>query len=331
MSRITEILTRVRDTLSDPTGDRYSDARLLRLLDEGQLQLIVEANLLREKIYRPLLIGIATYELPNNCYKPTRILVDGKPIDFISHEEMDEIANKGLLNTSTKDWESVEGSTIHYIVYDKQNSRHVKTYPIPNSQSESSFTLLAVDQYDSEAFDTYGVVAELLGIPTASSLGVLSEIEGTSPERTLIDPIYGIIVGGTGYTMESIYGIIISADDGEDSETWIENVNESIVNEYGFDVILDDEAQRMTIYYLRKPETIVDTNTEIEIDTIWDTALKHYIAGMALRDDRDSQNQQLGKDELALFAGYVNKAVKDSSQDFTAKRTQYDSPYISGF
>ena len=36
MARIEEILVRVRDTLSDPNKERWSDERLLRLMDEAQ-------------------------------------------------------------------------------------------------------------------------------------------------------------------------------------------------------------------------------------------------------------------------------------------------------
>ena len=50
MTRIANILTRVRDSLSDPSKDRWTDERLLRLIDEAQKDLAKKSLLLRTKI-----------------------------------------------------------------------------------------------------------------------------------------------------------------------------------------------------------------------------------------------------------------------------------------
>jgi len=63
-TRVEEILIRARDTLADPLKERWDDARLLRLLDEGYKTLTAKAKLLRSKVDIPLAVGVSEYSLP---------------------------------------------------------------------------------------------------------------------------------------------------------------------------------------------------------------------------------------------------------------------------
>ena len=58
MSRISSIIIRTRDTLADPEGDRWSDERLLRLIDEAQKDICRRAKLLRTKKNIPIINGV---------------------------------------------------------------------------------------------------------------------------------------------------------------------------------------------------------------------------------------------------------------------------------
>ena len=63
-TRIADILTRARDSLADPNKERWSDDRLLRLLDEGQKHFAREAKLLKATSIINLFPDQATYTLP---------------------------------------------------------------------------------------------------------------------------------------------------------------------------------------------------------------------------------------------------------------------------
>jgi len=67
MGRIADILTRVRDSLSDPDADRWSDARLLRLIDEAQKDIATKNKLLRTTVNIQLFIDKNIYDLPSEA------------------------------------------------------------------------------------------------------------------------------------------------------------------------------------------------------------------------------------------------------------------------
>jgi len=293
--RVEAIITRARDTLADPSGERWSDARLLRILDEGQKQIVLKAKLLREKASVPLLIGIADYAVPTNCYKILRILVDGTAVPLVSHEEMDAFTDSGVKSALGTSWENYQSYPVTDIVFDKLNTGTFKTYPIPE-HSAGSWTVV------SESGD-------------------------------VLEEPYGLLMGATGYTNDSNYGISISFSD--DFTNIYQNLDSTVDDDHGLTVIFDDNSEALTIYYLKRPAEITGTVladiVDPEIDSVWDTALKHYVTGMALRDDKDSQNRQVGNEELQLYGTNVAAAMKDGAQDFTATRTQYGSNYNNGF
>jgi len=66
MTRIDNILTRARDTLADPFKERFSDERLLRLIDDAQKYLVLKAQSIRSKTTVPIIPGVSTYTLPDD-------------------------------------------------------------------------------------------------------------------------------------------------------------------------------------------------------------------------------------------------------------------------
>ena len=51
---------------------------------------------------------------------------------------------------------------------------------------------------------------------------------------------------------------------------------------------------------------------------------------MALRDDKDVQNRQMGAEELQFWQIELRKAIKDASENFSGATTQYDTQYTGG-
>lgn len=298
MGRVTDIITRARDTLADPSAQRWTDARLLRILDEGQKQIVLMAKLLRTKTSIPLLIGIADYAVPDECYKIIRILVAGKSVPLQSHEEMDDLADRGIALTTSESWESYVSSPVEKIVFDKLNMGTFKVYPIPENV-QGSWSVINSDS-------------------------------------SVLDDPYGLTVGATGYDFSSPYGFGIDFSD--DYDNTFQNLDPDVDDNYGLVTVFDDNSDNVTLYYLKRPtelafltgSTDLDLVSDPEIDIVWDMALKYYVTGMALRDDKDTQNRAVGAEELQFFGANVDKAMKDSSEDFIAIRTQYTTPYYNG-
>jgi len=86
----------------------------------------------------------------------------------------------------------------------------------------------------------------------------------------------------------------------------------------------------MTVYYSRNPLSLATLTAELELPALFDTVLKQYVVGMALRDNMDTQSRAIGADELATAAAGVANALKLLSLDYTAN-AHYDTTYVGGF
>ena len=87
---------------------------------------------------------------------------------------------------------------------------------------------------------------------------------------------------------------------------------------------------QLTIYGTLKATTIVLPTDLLESPDVYDRAIKFYITGMALRDDKDVQNRQMGAEELQFWQIELRKAIKDASENFSGATTQYDTQYTGG-
>ena len=292
-TRLEEILIRVRDSLSDPDKDRWTDARLLRLADDAQKLIAKHANLLRAKVDIPLAAlvaeysvpptvpgtfavwtgdgtpiyinappGVIDYALPPDIYRVTRVLNEnGNPVPVMSHEQADRKFGDA--------WEAEIGSPMQALIFDKVAQNRLKVYPIPEETTPT------------EISTEIGNLNSIYGVTVAGGLESTYDV---------IDSPYGVLVGIAQITNVSF-----------------------------------------TIYYLRVA-TLVSTITDtLEIGSVFDQALKFYITGMALLDDKDTENRARGSAELKFFDTELIKAKTESSKNSTSQGQQYVVPYVGGF
>jgi len=254
-TRLEEILTRARDTLSDPNAERWTEARLIRLADEAQRAIAAFAGLLRKQVTIPLVMGTTDYILPADAHRVIRVTNElNQAVQLVSHEYAD--THFGTL------WEQFISSPVTAIIFDKLNGRHLKVYPAP---------------------------------PTPAS--------ATLPAATPPNQVYGVATSGTAQAegVSSPYGIAT-----------------------GFTVSSDIV---LTVDYLANPAPLVKLSDPLELNEVFDRAMKFYITGMALRDDKDVQNRQIGNEELTLYQAELRQAISDGMMDSTSMGTNYDVAY----
>lgn len=175
---VAAIVLNVRDSLADPDGDRYSTARLVRLIDKAQKDLNIRAKLLRNKITMELSAGNSAFSLPVNTRNMTRVVGFNGTIDIISHSQADE--KYGVT------WETDTGNSIEAIVYDKQNAVAFKIYPI-QKVSTGDDTIYTYD------FADYGFLYDIEDYTPSTDYGVITAISDVSPTTIATESDYGII------------------------------------------------------------------------------------------------------------------------------------------
>ena len=222
-NRIQQILIRARDTLADQDKERWSDARLLRILDEGQKDLAIHTRLLNGQVVIPVTPGQHTYPLPTDVYLITRATFNDYEVELATYDQMDEQAAKSVLadrrhesseridrynNETYFDynrirWEVTEGDQVEYVIYDKRNLSEIRVYPIPNE---------SIVDYD-YTFNNSGYT-DFVGFETNSDFGVLV----TPGEADTLTDVFGVVTAA-----ESV--ILLVTD--PDSCDGVENIQQA--------------------------------------------------------------------------------------------------------
>lgn len=268
MSRVDDIITRVRDSLSDQAGARWSLDRLRRLIDEAQTDIATKALLLRKKVQIKIEADINEYQLPSDAFMLSRVVnSDGDLLPILSHSFMDDEKDA---------WEIDTGSSIERVVFDKLNPGRIKVYPIPTEANSGEIFINA----------DYGIIATIEGDIITGDLGDLVDVSVTALDTTTFNSIYGFTVG-----MEETVGVL-------------------------------------TVYYNYKPAGFL-TSLTLVIEDNWDKAIKHYVVGMCLRDDQDTQNRSVGNDELIMYAAEL-KSAKGTSSTSNTSRANHQTSYNGG-
>lgn len=304
MSRISDILVKVRDTLADHAKQRWSDPMLLRILDEGQKDIAFHTRILKGTYTFNPQPGIAEYTLPDNVWIITRASFDDSRINLVTYDTMDEMADKGVSilfryngdtiydfsSAARLDWDSVESNVIEALVYDNRNVENIRVYPIPNvdfSEFDYTFSNAGTAEYIGD--DVLGVVTAIDDYTLSSDFGVVS---------ALYDP------GVTIETFSSVFGVVTS---------------------------IAESDHFLKIWYIRKPDTIVAVDDELEINASCDTALRLYIIGNAFLNDNDAAFASKAKDFLGLYDREIGILSNASSRDNVSNPRATETSYIGPF
>lgn len=180
MSRVEDILTRVRDIVGDTGKTRWDDTSLLRRFNEGQYDIGKKAEIFKKTAAIQLVKGQFLYTMPDDFIKLKEAMFAYEPLDIVPAQQMTRRHGADWrLHTTTQE--------INTIVTDRQDRKTIRVYPRP----------FIDDLYDNYTFDpdTYGVSDTLTDYTFDAAYGVVGSIYDTE----LIDlntSEFGIIVDG---------------------------------------------------------------------------------------------------------------------------------------
>lgn len=116
-----DLLKKVRFSLSDTEVSRWSDDRLISLLNDCISNITLKTIIFVNEAYIKLVNGKVDYDLSDIAVKIIRVEFEKKPLVFKSLADMD-----GKNST----WQNDEGSRIIYVIPDKRREANFKLYPI---------------------------------------------------------------------------------------------------------------------------------------------------------------------------------------------------------
>lgn len=164
---VSNIINDIRDFVADPNADRWTDNRLIYLINRAQYDIASKGHGIRGKFTFGATTGKYLYELPDDLLMLTRVTVNDYAVPLKSHEEMDRIDDN---------WEATTGSDVTHIIYDKLSEGFIRVYPEPTDAYTSLYT--TTDDYGLSTTlgtDDYGIIVN----PTVNDGSLIIDEYGT--------------------------------------------------------------------------------------------------------------------------------------------------------
>ena len=164
-----DVISKARLALSDVDGDRWSDTRLLSLLNDALSDVATKSRLFHRRTYLKILDNITHYTIQDIAHKIIRVEFNNRVLPIISHEDIDAGAVIGVPKINAADnWKDDTGIEPTHIIYDKADNTNFTIYPrIENA----NFDHIVSPEY-------YGLITGLyyedLQVVPATNLGDLS-------------------------------------------------------------------------------------------------------------------------------------------------------------
>lgn len=335
MTRIEEIIKKARYSLADPNAERYTDARLLEAISEGQRDIARQTRLLKAELDITLSQAEPIYKLPDDLWLITRASYNNTPIPLMSYDRMD---------AEDCTWFTRFGDVVDALVYDKRNMHEIRVYPRPNEvHAEDKYAFesdqpLVVDINGLTAAQQQAVhdyIAELalldaqLPLPLAAIYTAAGGILAIVPATANGNAIYGVVTSIDGVVATPIYGVLSDIELEQTSNLWPGMVHMDSV--YGVITELYTTTGLLHINYIKDPAPLESVTDELLVTPIFDTALKYYVIGQAYSDDLDSQYQAKAGDAMAMYSRELQTVGYPTDATDGTRATQYTPNYISPF
>lgn len=180
MSRIEDILLRVRDTLNDHKKQRWSDDTLIRNLKEGITDIAIQSRLFKNSVAIPLVSGQEVYKLPDNLLEISHVTYDWELLPLVTSRWMSQ--------NREPDWRYTISNTgrITHCVFDEIKRREIRVYPRPFGDINLEYTTI-----DS----VYGVTTSVEGYTLDSVYGVVGTIIDPQVDSESSNNLYGVLTG----------------------------------------------------------------------------------------------------------------------------------------
>ncbi|EGP7953235.1 hypothetical protein I0O82_001223 [Campylobacter jejuni] len=246
MSRVSDIISAARYSLADPDGDRWSDSRLLQLINDAQKTIAKRGRLLRNSITFDIELGKSEVNLPNDFQALDTALYADKLLNLIDTFTLDNNASK---------WYDKVG-TPRYVVTDMNNKGVIKLYPKPDISDNLLITFIHANGKDysySNIIEDIKVIDKLLSSEGLNNLGFYGFIDYDSLPNYGVPLLAGSDFGIPIFWFPVDFGVVTWGEDfgvsniGEDFgfintgniQAYIDIVNNVNLNTGSFGVITD--------------------------------------------------------------------------------------------
>lgn len=156
---VRSLIKEVRHKVGDIPKTKFTDDRILSLINEGLDDLARKVDINKGELNLPVVPYQRVLTIPDKDFiKLLRVRYNETALDIVTFDKMDEINN----------WESKVGSKLQAIVYNLSNPRHLTLYPLLDE------TLNGVH---SKLNNADGTLVDIPGVTRVGIDGIITDVE----------------------------------------------------------------------------------------------------------------------------------------------------------
>ena len=186
MSTVQAFINKVRNRVGDKNGNKFTDDRIIELINEGLEDLAKKAYVNKKQMNIPIVPYTRALVIPDdNFIKLQRIRCGSVDLEKYTHDEMDKRFNK---------WEDKVGSKLDAIVYDLKNLKTIILFPLldetsANYEALNASSSLLIDIPNVESDSVYGLITsmDVDDIVVPENVYDETELQGYEPIFSLSD------------------------------------------------------------------------------------------------------------------------------------------------
>lgn len=186
MSTVQAFINKVRNRVGDKNGNKFTDDRIIELINEGLEDLAKKAYVNKKQMNIPIVPYTRALVIPDdNFIKLQRIRCGSVDLEKYTHDEMDKRFNK---------WEDKVGSKLDAIVYDLKNPKTIILFPLldetsANYEALNASSSLLIDIPNVESDSVYGLITsmDVDDIVVPENVYDETELQGYEPILSLSD------------------------------------------------------------------------------------------------------------------------------------------------
>jgi len=349
---INDLVIKARRILGDTDKQRWSDERMLDIVNGGLKDINKFAGAYRSEHFTEINNFRRRYPLPLDLLKVTSVVYEGNEVPIRNKKDLDAslFATKDQINIGVLELRNIPDIESREPRFKQGPTGDLLPQPINDLWADDVWNDAGYWRDDQlwgyHFFDTetgLGVVSN----PLLDPLGVTS---GTAITEGLYDNLpntaYGLlsdvyltgaptvtIVPSTG----EVYGVLTSLDtsmtttsEGKGSIGTLLNAPYRIAGRYGTVVSVLKGTEYIQTRYKALPQEQTSLEVAFPLSPTWVEPMINWIVGTALQDDNDAGNNARAQVFLGRYTRELDKEIASSAEDYSSASKKYETKYRGG-
>lgn len=348
---INDIVVSARRILGDTKAFRWTDERMLDIVNAGLRDINRHAGAFRKERFFELQPYRYRYPLPTDLLQLTSIYYNGENVPLVNQQD-----NIGTL-AATKDQLNIGILEFRNLPPVSSRAKRLFGGPVGFTVPQPAFDLWSDGTWNNTSAwradqlwgvqyvigdDVYGVAANPLLNPLGVTNGAVlpaSIFDNLKPKTAgLLSDVHTVGDPTVVKTSGSSFGVLtsftsnVTADKLNNGGTigTINNAPYRLAGRYGTVTSVLSKSEYMHLYYKAMPHILTSLEEAFPLSPSWVEPMVNWIVGTALQDDNDANNMQRAGLFLSRYERDLKVEIASSYTDYSSASKKYETKYNGG-